>query len=98
MLSLSFAHSFVCLITSQSMFPDALLPESRGRKAQGLVPSPSNGSRSDNGAVSALYREKKKADHTLHDHTFHEYLLFSVWGSTNLCRSQRVACQTCLMP
>ena len=30
-----------------------------------LVPSPSNGSRTDKGAVSALYREKKKADHTL---------------------------------
>ena len=51
-----------------------------------------------NGAVSALYCVKKKADHTLHDHTFHEYLLFSVCGSTNLCRSPRVACQTCLMP
>ena len=40
----------------------------------------------DNGAVSALLREKKKADLTLHDHTFHEYLLLSVCGSTNLCR------------
>ena len=39
--------------------------------------------------MSALYREKKKAAHTLHDHTFHGYLLFSVRGSTNLCRSTR---------
>ena len=52
----------------------------------------------ETGAVSALLREKKKADHALHDHTFHEYLPFSVCGSTNLCRSPRVACQTCLMP
>ena len=45
------------------------MPESRGREAQAEVPSPSNGSRIDNGAVSALYREKKKAHHILHDET-----------------------------
>ena len=28
--------------------------------------------------MSAVYRENKRADHTLQDHTFHEYLLFSV--------------------
>ena len=50
------------------------------------MPSPNDGSPIDNGAVSALYREKKKADHALHDHTFHEYALQCV----RLCESMSV--------
>ena len=60
MLSLLCAQFCLSHHFSVNVPSDALLPESRGRKAQG--------SRIDNGAVSALYREKKKADHTLHEH------------------------------
>ena len=76
------AHSF--RLSHHFSVDVPLMPYCPAEDVRRKVPSPGNGSRIDNGAVSALYREKQKADHTLHDHTFHEYLLFSVCGSTNV--------------
>ena len=67
-LSLDCAEQAVSVVRAQFCLSQHFSFDVRGRKAQGKVASPSNGSRIDNGAVSALYREKKKAEHTLHDH------------------------------